>query len=67
MVGDDALKMKMVEDNNDFEGKIELGCNARNIMNENNNLKMNAMSKDIQETIKLYGKHGRNIKMKEIF
>ena len=65
-VSDDALKMKMVEDNNDFERKIELGFKARNIMNENNNLKMEAMSKEIQEAIELYDKHGRNMKMKEI-
>ena len=57
-VGHDALKLKMIEDNVDFKRKVELGCKARNIMNEKNNLKMEAMSKEIQEAIELYDKHG---------
>ena len=39
-IGYDALKMKIGEDNYDFERKIQLGFKARNIMNDNNNLKM---------------------------
>ena len=59
-IGDDALKMNMVKDNDDFERKIQLGCKARNIMNENNNLRIVAMSKEKQEAGKLYDIYGQN-------
>ena len=63
---DDALRMIMIEDNEDFERKIELGCKAKNIMFENSNLRIAAMSKEIQEAIELYDRYGQNTNNKQI-
>ena len=46
--------------------KIQLGCKARNIMYENNNLRIAAMSKEIQEAVELYDRYGQNANDKQI-
>ena len=62
----DALRKKMTENNEDFERKIELGCKARNIMYENSNLRIAAMTQEIQEAIELYDRYGQNANNKQI-